>query len=176
MKENLKIVYLLFGVVLVLTAVALLWIPLLLHYGNQKVKVSPVAKTLTTSPVVSTNSDEAKILFFTNNIFPIVKHIRSEQWGIKALNTRHSELAGAILKRYGKPYNVEIGINYGKGETNMESMLALCYLQTDGSPAVRLYVPTAMWLFGNLSRSGNTNWQEQFVYAITIAYFHEMDH
>ena len=116
------------------------------------------------------------IAFYTNNIFPIIQQIKGEQFGIKKLNLRHRQLADSIFRRYGKSYNVEIAVNYGESETNAGSTLAICYLETNGSPVVRLYVPTAIWIFASLSQSGDTNWQTQFAYAIVIGYYHAMDH
>jgi hypothetical protein len=122
-------------------------------------------------------TNEEKISFYEKSIKPIVEHLKNEQWGIAALNARHHELAEAIFRRYGKPYDVEIAIQYEVGEEkNLDRVLAVSYLSTNGVPTVRLYIPTAVHLYNHLFLEKNSDWQTHFVYAIAVGYFHELDH
>lgn len=138
--------------------------------------------TVTTSTIQSAHSsivpqsDAEKIAFYEQHLQGIVLMLHSNAIPYAILQTQRVWLDKAILQRYGKPYDMEIAINYHPDDAASQNLAGANAVGEYGNPEIRFYIPRVIQLYQSLERTGGPNWKEKFTNDITAVYFHELVH
>lgn len=103
---------------------------------------------------------------------PIMNKLIGYKYPIPEIRERYSFLVQAVVKRFGKVYELSASPTY----SDAGILVNFANKVENGTPIVYIVVPKMMDIFAELKASGAVAWREQFELNAVAGIIHELDH